>query len=29
MVYYTVSEEGDLAKKYQESAFVVWAKGTR
>lgn len=29
MVYYAVSEEGGLAKKYQESAFVVWAEGTR
>lgn len=29
MVYNTIGEKGVLAKKYQESIFVVWAKGTR
>lgn len=29
MVYNIIDEEEFLAKKYQESAFIVWVKGTR
>lgn len=29
MVYNIIDEEEVLAKKHQESAFIVWAKGTR